>query len=481
MSTTHVRIRFAPSPTGLMHLGNVRAALLNYLFAKQKNGTFVLRIEDTDPERNFDPGAKQIISDLHWLGLTYQEGPEVGGPFAPYFQSERVAIYKKALDELIEKKQVYRCFCTTQELEEKRKRQIALRRAPRYDGTCLNRSEEDVQKLLEQNKPFIWRMKLDHDKAITIQDIAHGDIKFEFKNFSDFPLTRQNGTYTFMFANFVDDMVMEITHVLRGEDHLTNTAGQAALYEEFEKKLPIFWHLPILCNIDGKKLSKRDFGFSLKDLKKAGYLPEAICNYLAILGASFEQEIMSLDELVKVMNLDESHAKGQIKYDVEKLNWINHKWIARYDIKKLAQLCRPYLEDAFPEAKNIKPEILEKLVHGVQTDLVTLNNVTTALQFYFEPPNVTAEIAMTSLDKDEAKQTSQIIAQHLDELSDPEQFLTNVKADAKKNGISLKTVFSFVRLALTGATKGPGVKDLIEMLGTEETKNRLNQLIGVTN
>lgn len=477
MSTSHIRVRFAPSPTGLMHLGNVRTALMNYLFALQKNGTFVLRVEDTDPERNFDPGAKKIIADLNWLRLTYTEGPGVGGPFAPYFQSERMDIYKQKLDELITMGQIYRCFCTIEDLEKKRQRQIALRAAPRYDRACFKLSKEELQKRIDSGTPFVWRIKLDHDETVKIKDIAHDEIKFELKNFSDFPITRQNGTYTFMFANFVDDMVMEISHVLRGEDHLTNTAGQAALYQAFGAPLPVFWHLPILCNIDGKKLSKRDFGFSLRDLRNAGYLPEAICNYLAIIGGSFEQEIMPLDELAKQMNFDHAHAKGQIKYDVEKLRWINRKWIAQYDLDKLTKLCRPYLEEAFPKASRLDDEQLTPLIKTIQTDLVTLKGVISALHFYFEAPETTAEQAAAALDAKTLKQAVQIISKHIDSIAEPATFLAATKDAAKKSGIGLKSLLSFLRLALIGSTKGPGVQELLDMLEPKESERRIRKLI----
>ncbi len=480
MSDSRIRVRFAPSPTGLMHLGNVRTALMNYLFALQKDGTFVLRIEDTDPERNFDPGAKQIISDLCWLKLDYAEGPQKGGPFEPYFQSQRMVIYKQKLQELEKMGLIYRCFCTTEKLEQKRQRQIALRTAPRYDRTCLKLPDDQIQEKVAAGIPFIWRVKLDHEKDITIQDIAHGTMTFQLKNFSDFPITRQNGTFTFMFANFVDDMTMKISHVLRGEDHLTNTAGQAVLFEAFKAQTPTFWHLPILCNISGKKLSKRDFGFALKDLREAGYLPEAITNYLAIIGGSFEQEIMSLKQLSQAIDFDHAHAKGQIKYDVEKLNWVNHKWIAQYDAEKLTELCRPYLVDRFTAAKDLDSSVLKNLIEHVKTDLTTLADVSTVLAFYFEEPEVTTETVSTALDKKTLDTVANLVAQGLGNITNPDNFLGNLKKEAKTQKIELKALFSFLRFGLMGATRGPGIKELLEMLGAEKSRERLEHLIEIT-
>jgi len=476
MSEHTVRVRFAPSPTGFMHLGNIRTALMNYLFAKKKDGTFILRIEDTDPERNFDPQAGHILADLDWLGITYSEGPEKPGDLAPYFQSQRMDLYEKKLKELIDKKSVYRCFCTKEELDKKRARQIAMKKAPRYDRTCLNLSDEELKKKLDDKKPFIWRIKLDHTSTVSIEDIAHGTMSFKLKNFSDFPITRQNGTYTFMFANFVDDMTMKITHVIRGEDHLTNTAGQAALFKEFGSPLPTFWHMPILCNIEGKKLSKRDFGFALKDLKKAGYLPEAICNYLATLGASFKDEIMSLNELTQKIDFENTHAKGQIKYDVEKLRWINKKWIMQYNPAKLTELCKPYLTATFSQAEQIDNTTLTTLIQTIKTDLTTVTDVSEALKFYFNAPEITKEKIATLGDEQEVTKIINIIVNNLDHLENSEHFLQTTKQATKENDIAIKMLFSTLRFGLMGTTKGPGIKELLEMLGVQESKKRLVNL-----
>lgn len=474
MKDSATRVRFAPSPTGMMHLGNIRTALMNYIFAHHNNGTFVLRVEDTDPARNFDPGAKKIIEDLQWLGLNYDEGPIVGGPYAPYFQSERNDIHKQYLNKLIENKLVYRCFCTSEELDKKRQRQIALKRPPRYDRTCLEKNEQDITVLLEKNTPFIWRFKLDQDKTISITDLARGSITFDLKHFSDFPLTRQDGSFTFMFANFVDDLSMNITHVLRGEDHLSNTAGQAALYDALQHPCPTFLHLPILANIEGKKLSKRDFGFSLSDLQDAGYLPEAICNYLAIIGGgSFKEEIMPLDELCKSIDFKNIHATGQVKYDVEKLTWVNHKWIDRYDPVKLAQLCRPYLEKAYPEAANINESTLVKLVQFTKAGYKTLTDCVQELAFYFSPVEINEEMRASF---EHRSQLCTIIHDHLDLLNDEVTFAKTVQTNAKEQGLPIKALWQFVRFGLMGSKQGPSVQDLITMLGADESRKRLQQM-----
>lgn len=475
MSNSSPRVRFAPSPTGLMHIGNIRIALMNYLFAQQKNGTFILRIEDTDPERIYDVGAEKILGDLAWLGLKHTEGPLVGGPHAPYFQSERDPIHKEKLQALIDMNKVYRCFCTTEELDKRRERQIALKQPPRYDRACINLSDDAISAKLNDNTPFIWRVKLDHDQTITITDIVHGTINFDMKNFSDFPLTRQNGTFTFMFANFVDDMVMEMTHVIRGEDHLTNTAGQAALYLAFDKELPIYWHMPIICNVDGKKLSKRDFGFSLNDLRNAGYLPEAICNYLAIIGASYEQEIMSMDELVTNVNLDSRHGSSAIKYDVEKLRWVNHKWVERLPADQLTELCMPFLQKAYPAIDSLGTEKITQLIQTIKSDVVVLTDVVDALAFYFAAPQPTAD-DFACISADALPKVKAIVQKHIYE-SDADTFVVNIKAGVQEQNIKLKELFWFVRLCLIGAKQGPSIADIVTMLGHTETKKRLTHFL----
>lgn len=476
MKTT-IRVRFAPAPTGMMHLGNIRTALMNYLFAQQKQGTFVLRIEDTDAERNFDPQAKEIRTDLGWLGLTYNEGPGIGGPYEPYFQSQRTAIYQERLNTLAKQGAIYRCFCTEEELERKRERQRALKLPPRYDRTCLALKQEDIERMLADKVPFIWRVKINHNDVITIHDLAHGNVRFEMKNFSDYPITRQDGSFTFIFANFVDDMDMKITHVFRGEDHLSNTANQAALYKAFNVALPIFWHMPIICNIDGKKLSKRDFGFSLRDLQEAGFLPEAIDNYLAILGSSFEQEIMSLDELATAMNFEKIHTTGAIRYDVEKLKWINHQWITKYPAEKLTQLCQPYLEKKYPEAASVNDKQLSQMIQTIKTDLITLQDCVPALTFYFTTPVVHKADLEACIASELRTSVASVVEQQLALITDSKNFVSKLKEEASKQKIPVKELFWFLRLALMDSIKGPAIHDLIDMLGTQEAKKRIEYAI----
>lgn len=466
-----VRTRFAPSPTGIMHIGNVRAALLNFLFAKQFHGVFALRIEDTDQQRNIADGTKFIIKHLNWLNLNFQEGPEVGGPYAPYFQSQRTETYRKHLQLLQQKNLVYQCFCTPEELEVRRNRQIAMKKPPRYEGTCLKLSAHEIEENKNLKKSFIWRMKVDSSQKVSFTDMARGVLEFDLQHFSDFPLTREDGTFTFIFANCVDDCEMQMTHIFRGEEHLSNTVSQTVLYRAMDYTLPTFWHLPILCNQDGKKLSKRDKGFSLEDVEQQGYLPEAICNYLGILGSSFDQEIMSLDELARVYKFDHLHGASQIRYDIEKLKWMNHKWIASYDLEKLTQLCKPFLTQKYDISK-LPDQTLMTLIKLIQTDLQTLAQAPELLKFYFEQPTVNFTQYPEITDNATFNTCRQIIGQETNR-TDWEIFIHSVKQKTKAAQISDKVVFSTIRILLTGSPKGMQIQDLFTCLGQLEFFNRL--------
>lgn len=475
-----IRVRFAPSPTGMMHLGNVRAALINYLFAQQKQGTFILRIEDTDAQRMFDPQAQKIIEDLAWLGLTYNEGPHVGGPHAPYYQSERTHLYQKQLDFFKEKNTIYRCFCTEQELEKTRLRQQALKLPPRYDRTCLRKTQEEIDHLLAEKTPFIWRFKCDHTLALTINDLAHGNITFHLGNFSDFAITRQDGSFTFIFANFVDDLLMEVTHIFRGEDHLSNTANQAALFHAANAQLPTYWHLPILCNLEGKKLSKRDFGFSLRDLKDAGFLPEAVGNYVSIIGGSFKEEIMPLSGLAANFNFENINSSGHITYDVEKLKWVNKQWIMNYNPEKLTAQCRPYLEAAYESAHKTDDATLTQLLQTIKSDLTTTHDAVAALQFYFVEPHVIQADIEACIPASSYAVIHSVISEHKHLLQDNgAEFTAQIKNAAKSNNLPLKELFWFLRLAMTGKTNGPGIAELIGMLGAMVALKRIEKSLNL--
>ncbi|HBS48509.1 TPA: glutamate--tRNA ligase [Candidatus Dependentiae bacterium] len=473
-----VRVRFAPSPTGKMHLGSVRIALFNYLFAKQKNGSFILRIEDTDTERNMNSG---IIENLNFLNLTYDEGPIVGGSYGPYLQSERTHIYQEKLDELIQNQKIYRCFCTPEELETKKKIQQSKGEPPRYDRTCLHLSDDMIKQKLQEKKPFVWRLAINHDAITEINTLDRGIMKFELKNFTDFAITRSDGSFTFLFTNAVDDWLMKVSHVIRGDDHLSNTAMQAAIYEAFATSMPIFWHLPMICNEEGKILSKRDFGSSLDDLIKEGFLPQTILNYLAAIGTSLNPEVQSLDELVSNYNFEHIHASGAIKYNVEKLKWYNHKWINLLDENLLFSYAKPFINLQFPESNALSDDKLLYLVNKVKNDAQTLKEIANFLSFYFEQPKVSKEELENFLGQEKLKSVFEVIILSLSKTDKIDFLIEQLKHHATEQNLKIKEIFGSVRYMLTGKFHGLGMHDLLNILEWDEIKNRIDAALKILN
>lgn len=461
MITTKERVRFAPSPTGWLHLGSVRAALFNKLYALKNNGTFILRIEDTDQARNVDPDAIKIQEDLAWLNILHDEGP--------YFQSKRSDTYNRYLDKFIELGLVYRCFDTPEELEQRREEQIKRGLPPKYDRACLQLTSKDVDEKIAQKKPFIWRIKLPAE-TIKIHELTRGWMEFDLTNFSDFALTRQDGTFTFLFANFVDDLEMGITTIIRGEDHLSNSASQAALYHLLKKPIPKFFHLPLVCSAEGKKLSKRDFGFALHDLKNAGFLPQAICNYVAILGYSLEQEILSIEELAKQISFNEKSPKSSVRYDEKKLLWINHQWIQQLPQSEVISQTHPFLAKAYGTEKLISHN-LEELFKIIQPSMNTLTDAVELLRFIFESPKTFETI---QLEKDKSAQLIKLLTK-LSHCPNPDAIFEIIKSDCPKE--DKKKLFALLRTALTGKSQGIGIKDLLTMLSTEVIKKRISYFI----
>ena len=470
-----IRVRFAPSPTGYMHIANVRVALLNWLYARANNGTFILRIEDTDQERLIDSDAKQIQADLQWLGLNYSEGP--------FFQSQRNTLYQEYLQILIEKNQVYRCFCSHEELENKRALQIATGIPPCYDRTCMQLSRQLSDEKAARGEPFIWRLQLP-DALIVFHDSARGTISFDLGLFSDPALTRANGTCTFIFANLVDDIDMRISYVIRGEDHLTNTAIQVHLYRLFNKEVPPFYHLPIMLGSEGKKMSKRDFGSSLKDLQEAGYMCEAVNNYLGIIGLSLDKEILSLDELSKVVPFDTRATTGTVHYDINKFNWINHEWIKKLSLQELAVHIQPFITKAYPSITAQQQAAIDIIIPLLQQELVTLAQVGAKIAFLFSQPVVSHEyigkelqIDSATLDKINTLLATMVANFESKTITDSFNELT---AEAKKQNIPNKILYSYMRYALTGSTSGIGVRDVLRVLERDEIKQRLLHIVHAT-
>ena len=343
-----VRVRFAPSPTGYMHVGNFRTALYTYLFAKKNGGDFILRIEDTDQKRYVDDALEKLINIINWAGFEYSEGVylENGeviqkGDFGPYIQSERLDLYKKYADELIKNKTAYRCFCTSERLEEMRNQQTAEKKAPMYDRSCLNLSEEEALERIVNKEPYVIRQKINIEGFTEYVDAIRGKVSIKNSLLDDQILMKSDGYPTYNFANVVDDHLMEISHVMRGEEYISSTPKYIQLYQNFGWEVPVFAHLPLLLNPDKSKLSKRQGDVAVEDYIKNGYLKEAIINFVALLGwnpgEGETQEIFSIEELIKKFDFSHVH-KGGAVFDAKKLDWINAQYLKKMDVDELYQM-----------------------------------------------------------------------------------------------------------------------------------------------
>ncbi len=327
---SNIRVRFAPSPTGYLHVGGLRTALYNFLFARKSGGKFILRIEDTDRARFVEGAVENLISTLRWAGLEYDEGPGIGGEFGPYVQSERTEIYKKHIDLLIENGTAYRCFCTPERLDQMRKAHDLNRGIPKYDRTCLRLSEKEIQDNVAEGKKFVVRMKVPDSTMVRFSDIIRGEVEFSSEQIDDQVLIKSDGYPTYHLANVVDDHLMQISHVIRGEEWLSSTPKHVLLYQFFGWDMPQFAHLPLLLNPDRSKLSKRQGDVAVEDYRAKGYLNEALVNFIALLGwnPGDDREIFAIDELEKEFSLEKVNKAGAI-FNFEKLNWLNFQHLRR--------------------------------------------------------------------------------------------------------------------------------------------------------
>lgn len=348
--TSSVRVRFAPSPTGKLHIGGARTAIYNWAFARANGGTFILRIDDTDPTRSTDENTQIILRAMRWLGLDWDEGPEVGGDFGPYAQTERLDMYKEAAQKLWDAGRAYPCFCTTEQLAADRAAAQA-RKDPfqGYQRRCRDLSSEEAQARIDAGEPYVLRIKVPADRGdVVIHDAVHGDVVFDAKELDDFVIFRSDGTPTYNFATVVDDAMMGITHVIRGDDHLSNTPRQVMVYEALEAPVPTFAHISMILGADGKKLSKRHGATSVEEYRDAGYLPDAFVNYLALLGWSLDGEttVIPRDVLASQFSL-ERISKNPATFDPKKLDWMNAEYInAMSDADFADQIMLPELHEA---------------------------------------------------------------------------------------------------------------------------------------
>jgi len=467
-----VRVRFAPSPTGYLHLGGVRTALFNWLFARHYQGKFILRIEDTDLERSESASEGTIISSLHWLGLDWDEGPEVGGEYAPYRQRERLQIYQQYADKLIQEDKAYYCYCREEELEAKREQALREKRTPGYDGKCRDLSPSKRQQLKDSGREPVIRFKIPELKEkILVNDLIRDKVEFSAEVLHDFIIIRSDGVAAYNFAVVIDDHLMKITHVIRGDDHLSNTPKQILLYQTLGFDLPQFAHLPMILGQDGARFSKRHGAISIEAYHELGYLPEALVNYLSLRGWSPSEEgkeICSIDELIKDFSLDRV-VKNPAIFDLDKLKWMNATYIRNADLNRLTKLAIPYLKKKGCVTCCGDFEWLKAVVDVVRNHLNCLSEITDHVDYFFNSEIILEDEAKEILKGEKATQILDCFHQKLEELDNltPEKISEMIKDIGKEIGVKGKDLFLPLRVVLTGKLHGPELPKIILVLGKE--------------
>lgn len=468
-----VRTRYAPSPTGFMHIGNLRTAIFEYLLAKKYNGDFILRIEDTDQEREVEGAIDFIYNTLDLCGFKIDEGPNNEGNFGPYIQSKRKDIYKEYALKLVEMGKAYYCFCSEEELTKMREKADARKKPFLYDGRCSRLSKEKIEENLKNNVPYVIRQKMPKEGVTIVEDLIYGKVKIDNSILDDQILLKSDGFPTYNFANVIDDHLMEITHVIRGKEYLDQTAKYNLLYEAFGWEKPTYIHVAMVLGEDGNKLSKRNGDASFMDLYNEGYLPEAIVNYLSLLGWSPEtnQEVFSMEELISNFN-EERISKSSSQYDVKKLKWFNHQYINKMDDEKYLSWIKKYFSNECDKSEEWLNHLLliykSHLNYGKEINELTSSFfnkefvIDGEAKEFMESDEVIPKVV--EVFKEEIKSTSNWSVEALQEV------INNVK---EKAGVKGKMLFMPIRIAASGIMHGPELADTLYLIGKEEILNRL--------
>ena len=482
-TSADVRVRFCPSPTGNPHVGLVRTALFNWAFARHHQGTLVFRIEDTDAARDSEESYRQLLDSLRWLGLDWDEGPEVGGPHAPYRQSERMGIYADVAARLKEAGHAYDCYCTNEELEERRAEARAAGRPSGYDGRCRTLTEEQVAAYRAEGRPSIVRFRMP-DRTLTFTDLVRGELTFTPENVPDFGIVRANGAPLYTLVNPVDDALMGITHVLRGEDLLSSTPRQIALYEALiglgvAQAVPRFGHLPYVMGEGNKKLSKRDPESSLNLYRERGFLPEGLLNYLSLLGWSYsaDQDVFTVAEMVERFDITGVNA-NPARFDLKKAEAINADHIRRLDPKAFADACRPWLQAPHApwRAEEFDEAAWQAIAPHAQTRLTVLSDITANVDFLFLPEPVQDEASWAKAMKEGSADLLRTAREKLDaaDWTSPESLKEAVLAAGEAHGLKLGKAQAPVRVAVTGRTVGLPLFESLQVLGRDRTLARID-------
>jgi glutamyl-tRNA synthetase len=466
-----VRVRFAPAPTGYLHVGGARTALYNWLFARHHSGVFILRIEDTDRERSTEESVQGIQDVLRWLELEWDEGPAVGGPYGPYRQTERLDLYRQMTEELAERGSAYPCYCTPQELEERRKQAMARGEPPGYDGRCRNLSDDERAAFESEGRPRAWRFATP-GRDVTVPDLVRGDATFPASDLKDFVILRSDGTPTYLLAAAVDDWKMEVTHVLRGEDLHSSTPRQLLIMEALGvERVPQYAHLPLLLGPDRAPLSKRHGSVAVEWFRDQGFLPEALVNYLALLGWSYDDhtELFTRDQLIEYFDLARV-ARNPAVFDPEKLEWMNGHYIRETPDERLAELIQGALGR---EGIDADPDTIRAAVPLVKERMQVLSEAGGLLRFLFE--DVEPDEKARALVEKAGPKHFQVAVERLSELSDwtAERIHEALDALAEELGLNRTKAWQPIRAAVTGSTVSPPLPESIALLGRERTLARL--------
>ncbi len=468
-----VRTRFAPSPTGYMHVGNLRSAIFEYLIAKKNNGDFILRIEDTDQERYVEGAVDFIYKTCSLCGLEFDEGPNNGGEFGPYIQSERLDLYKKYAHELVDKGHAYYCFCDEERLNALRKEADDKKIPFLYDGKCKSIPLEEAKKRISSEK-YVIRQKMPKEGVSVYEDLVYGTIKVENSVLEDQILLKSDGYPTYNFANVIDDHLMGITHVVRGNEYLMATPKYNLLYEAFGWQKPTYIHLPMVNGEDGKKLSKRRGDTSFMELYEMGYLPEAIVNYLVLLGWTSEdsREIFTLDELIDVFD-PKRIGRSPACYDVKKLNWINSFYIKKLDLEKLLEITVPHLEKQY-DLKDKSDEWVRKLISIYKDHLSYGKQIVELTKMFFEDLSLDDE-CVEFLKQDTVSDTLSVFKDEISKIEDWNVLSINEAINNTKNKANVKgkMLYMPIRIKVSGVMHGPELADTIYLLGKEKVLKRL--------
>ena len=475
-----LKVRFAPSPTGPFHIGGARSALFNWLVARHADGTFLVRIEDTDLKRSTKESEENIKDSLKWLGMNWDEGIDVGGPHGPYRQTERLDLYKKEVQRLLDEGKAYYCYCSAEELEVSRKAQLDAGKTPIYDEHCRHLTEEEKAKYEAEGRKPVVRLKVRKDGVFAFDDMVRGHVEFQAAGVGDFIIMKSDGIPVYNFAVVIDDAFMEVTHVIRAEEHLSNTPRQLAIYEALGYKPPKFGHISLILGEDHKKMSKRHGATSVTEYRNMGYLPEAVVNYLALLGwtPKGEQEIFTEEELIKQFSMKRVSSNDAV-FDINKLNWINFQYMKKLDADQLYDLIFPFLVKAgYVDAavSEEKKDWLKKVIWFMKDHIYFAGQAAEELKFFFEDMPALTDEAILSIMK--AETSGKLLKAFIEDLKALETFdQAEIKkcfnACMKAQGIKGKAAYEPTRIALTGATQGPGMFEMMELFGREKTMDRL--------